>query len=160
MPEMGRSTRTTTGLASAPFTSTQQKVLALLFGQPERMFIHQELIEEAGGGSGAVRRELTSLVESGLVVATTAARQRQFCANREKSNLRRFALTDPACGTGDSFSPRTPIRRTTTSSLPRNQLKTTIDRRIRAHHTGISSLRSRAVNRRSARSESKPGTPV
>ena len=55
-----------TSLADALFTTTQQRVLSLLFGQPSRSFFASELIELTGSGSGAVQRELQRLVSSGL----------------------------------------------------------------------------------------------
>lgn len=45
---------TPTSLADALFATTQQRVLALLFGQPHRSFFTSELIELTGSGSGAV----------------------------------------------------------------------------------------------------------
>ncbi|HEX5161990.1 MAG TPA: nucleotidyltransferase domain-containing protein [Steroidobacteraceae bacterium] len=60
---------------------TQQKVLRLLFGHPEKSYFASELIELAGAGSGAVQRELARLVESGLVTEWTVGRQRHFQAN-------------------------------------------------------------------------------
>ncbi len=54
-------------LADALFSTTQQRVLGLLFGQPDRSFYATELIGLARGGSGAVQRELASLEQSGLV---------------------------------------------------------------------------------------------
>jgi predicted nucleotidyltransferase len=104
MPNMGTTLKNrTTGLADALFTATQQRVLALLFGQPERSFIQQDLIERAGGGSGAVRRELVRLVASGLVTATVVRKQKHFQANHGAPifhELRRIvmktaALIDP-----------------------------------------------------------------
>ena len=63
MPIMGINTKATsvivathTSLAAALFSNTQQRVLAFLFGQPERSFFATELIGLAGGGSGAVQR--------------------------------------------------------------------------------------------------------
>lgn len=50
-------------LADALFTTTQQRVLGYLFGQPERSFFATELIKLAGGGSGGVQRELALLAE-------------------------------------------------------------------------------------------------
>jgi predicted nucleotidyltransferase len=83
MPNMGTSaTKRRTGLADALFTTTQQRVLSQLFGRPEVSFIQQELIERAGGGSGAVRRELARLVESGLVTTSVVGKQKHFQANR------------------------------------------------------------------------------
>jgi predicted nucleotidyltransferase len=55
-----------TSLADALFSTIQQRVLAYLFGQPSRSFFATELIGLAGGGSGAVQRELARLAGSGL----------------------------------------------------------------------------------------------
>lgn len=68
-------------VADALFTATQQRVLALLFGQPERSFFTKELIDLAGGGSGAVQRELARLRDSGLVVQTILGNQKHYQAN-------------------------------------------------------------------------------
>lgn len=70
-----------TGLADALFTTTQQRVLALLFGQPGRSFFTRELIELAGVGSGAVQRELARLHDSGLIVQTRLGTQKHYRAN-------------------------------------------------------------------------------
>lgn len=70
-------------MAAALFTNTQQRVLALLFGQPERTFIKQELIDRTGSGSGGVQRELARLVESGLVTVTRIGSQKHYQANRD-----------------------------------------------------------------------------
>lgn len=71
-----------TGLADALFTTTQQRVLALLFGQPERSFFATELIGLARAGSGAVQRELRRLVESGLVTVVRVGNQKHYQANQ------------------------------------------------------------------------------
>lgn len=72
-----------TSVADALFTATQQRVLSLLFGQPERSFFTKELIDLAGGGSGAVQRELARLHESGLVVQTVLGNQKHYQANAD-----------------------------------------------------------------------------
>ncbi len=71
-----------TSMADALFSTTQQRVLALLFGQPERSFFTNELIGLAGAGSGAVQRELRRLAESGLVTVTPVGNQKHYQANR------------------------------------------------------------------------------
>jgi predicted nucleotidyltransferase len=68
-------------LADALFTGTQQRVLALLFGQPARSFYATELIGLAGAGSGAVQRELARLARSGLVTVRPVGNQRHYQAN-------------------------------------------------------------------------------
>ena len=69
-------------MASALFTGTQQRVLGLLFGQPERSFFATELIALTRAGSGAVQRELMRLAESGLVTVTRIGNQKHYQANR------------------------------------------------------------------------------
>ena len=87
MPKMGTSKNQTSstpraaGLADALFSGTQQRVLGLLFGQPERSFYATELISLAGVGSGAVQRELASLSQSGLVTVKAVGNQKHYQAN-------------------------------------------------------------------------------
>ena len=71
------------GLADALFTSTQQRVLALLFGQPDREFFVTEIIALAGSGRGAVQRELARLAGSGLAVVSRVGNRKHYRANRE-----------------------------------------------------------------------------
>ena len=73
--------RRTSGLADALFSGTQQRVLGLLFGQPERSFYATELINLAGAGSGAVQRELARLAQSGLVTVKAVGNQKHYQAN-------------------------------------------------------------------------------
>lgn len=68
-------------LAGALFSATQQRVLGLLFGQPDRSFFATELIALAGAGSGAVQREVQRLAESGLVTVTRVGNQKHVQAN-------------------------------------------------------------------------------
>ena len=69
------------GIADALFTNTQQRLLALLFGQPERSFYASELIALAKCGSGTVQRELARLAASGLVTLQKIGNQRHYQAN-------------------------------------------------------------------------------
>lgn len=83
---MGIKTKSTSspphiGLSDALFSGTQQRVLAFLFGQPERSFFATELIGLAGGGSGAVQRELKRLEECGLVTMTPLGNRKHYQAN-------------------------------------------------------------------------------
>ncbi|HUN68942.1 MAG TPA: nucleotidyltransferase domain-containing protein [Burkholderiales bacterium] len=73
------------GLADALFSVGQQRVLGLLFGQPERSFYANELIALAGGGSGAIQRELERLAQSGLVTVRRIGSQKHFQANPESA---------------------------------------------------------------------------
>lgn len=70
-------------VADALFTRTQQRVVALLFGQPERSFFTKELIDLTGSGSGAVQRELARLQASGLIVQTVVGNQKHYRANAQ-----------------------------------------------------------------------------
>lgn len=77
----GRAVPLRSNLAGALFSATQQRVLGLLFGQPERTFFTTELINLVGAGSGAVQRELRRLVDSGLVTVTSVGNQKHYQAN-------------------------------------------------------------------------------
>lgn len=82
-------------LADALFTKTQQRVLGVLFGQPERSFYASQLIRDAGTGSGAAQREFARLEESGLIVAQRIGNQRHYQANAASplfSELRTIVL--------------------------------------------------------------------
>jgi predicted nucleotidyltransferase len=86
MPKMGSTAKSRSAapsLADALFTGTQQRVLALLFGQPARSFYANELIGLAGMGSGAVQRELTTLAGSGLVTVRSVGNQKHYQANAD-----------------------------------------------------------------------------
>ena len=86
MPKMGNlksppRARRASGLADALFSTTQQRVLGLLFGQPDRSFYASELIAMAGAGSGAVQREVARLEQSGLVTVRRIGSQKHYQAN-------------------------------------------------------------------------------
>ena len=70
-----------TSLADALFSGTQQRVLGLLFGQPDRSFYATEVIGLAGAGSGAVQRELARLAHSMLVTVRPVGNQKHYQAN-------------------------------------------------------------------------------
>ena len=86
MPNMGMKARSTArtrpaGLADSLFSTTQQRVLGLLFGQPQRSFYTTELIGLTAAGSGAVQRELARLEESELVTVRRIGSQKHYQAN-------------------------------------------------------------------------------
>lgn len=83
IPNMGMIHPPAAGLADALFSRVQQRVLAILFGQPDRDFQGAELIRLAGSGTGAVHRELTRLAASGLVSVSRTGRQKYYRANRD-----------------------------------------------------------------------------
>ncbi len=74
--------RSAGGIADALFTSTQQRLFTLLFGQPDRSFFLAELIELARSGRGAVQREVARLADAGLVLTSAVGNQKHFRANR------------------------------------------------------------------------------
>jgi predicted nucleotidyltransferase len=81
MPKAHAKQHHRTSLSDALFTASQQKVLGLLFGQPDRSFYASEIIEIAGIGSGAVQRELKRLEESGLVSTQQIGNRKHYQAN-------------------------------------------------------------------------------
>ena len=81
IPEMGRTARG--GLADVLLTPVQQRVLGLLFGQPDRRFQSSELIRLAESGTGAAHRQLARLAGAGLVTVTRSGNQKHYQANRE-----------------------------------------------------------------------------
>ena len=82
VPKMGKKAARAS-LADALFTPVQQRVLRLLFGQPNRRFQSAELIRLAKGGIGAVHRQLARLSAAGLVTVTRSGNQKHYQANRE-----------------------------------------------------------------------------
>jgi predicted nucleotidyltransferase len=99
MPNMGA---IKPNMGNALFTKTQQRVLGLLFGSPDRSFYSNEIVRISGVGNGTVQRELGRLVECGLVSAGTIGNQKHYQANRAAPifeelrgiALKTFALAD------------------------------------------------------------------
>jgi predicted nucleotidyltransferase len=92
---MGIEPAPSTRLADVLFSPVQQRVLALLFGQPERSFQGAEVIALAGSGTGAVHRQLVRLAESGLVTVTRVGNQKHYQANHDSpvfSELHRLVV--------------------------------------------------------------------
>ena len=90
LPDMGRRKTagkrpqmrsTTTG--DALFSKGQQRVLAVLFGNPGRSFYASEIIALARSGTGAVQRELARLENAGLVTVRRVGNQKHYQANRD-----------------------------------------------------------------------------
>jgi predicted nucleotidyltransferase len=66
-----------------PFLSpVQQRLLGLLFGQPDRRYQSAELIRLVDSGTGAVHRQLQQLAASELVTVTGLGNQKFYQANR------------------------------------------------------------------------------
>lgn len=70
-------------LSGALFSNVQQRVLALIFGHPERSFYTSEIVRNVHSGTGAVERELARLEHGGLVSIERIGNQKHYRANRE-----------------------------------------------------------------------------
>ena len=70
-------------LSDVLFSGGQQRVLGLLFGQPDRSFYANEIAKLALTGRGALQRELERMTSSGLITMTPIGRQKHYQANRK-----------------------------------------------------------------------------
>lgn len=81
-PNMGMEIATSpTSIADALFSKARQRVLAVLFGAPDRSFYTNEVIGLAQSGAGAVQRELAVLAGAGLLTVRKQGNQKHFQAN-------------------------------------------------------------------------------
>jgi predicted nucleotidyltransferase len=82
-PIMGISTSPTesSALADALFPKVRQRVLAVLFGTPDRSYYANEVIALAQSGTGAVQRELADLSAAGLLTVRKQGNQKHYQAN-------------------------------------------------------------------------------
>ncbi len=72
-----------TSIGDALFTKTQQRVLSLLYGKPDKSFYTNEIVRKAAMGRGTIRRELERLASAGLVAVTREGNQLHYRANAE-----------------------------------------------------------------------------
>ena len=70
-----------TSTADALFPAVRQRVLAVLFGSPDRSFYANELIALARSGTDAVQRELASTLVAGWVTVRDQGNQKHYQAN-------------------------------------------------------------------------------
>lgn len=90
-------------IANALFSKVQQRVLALIFGHPERSFYTSEIVRNVRSGTGAVERELARLQSSGLVSIERIGNQKHYRANHhspvfdelQSLVVKTVALTEP-----------------------------------------------------------------
>jgi predicted nucleotidyltransferase len=68
-------------IGDALFTKTQQRVLSLLYGKPDKSFYTNEIVRWADMGRGTIRRELDRLTSAGLLVVTREGNQLHYQAN-------------------------------------------------------------------------------
>ncbi|MBT8148035.1 MAG: winged helix-turn-helix domain-containing protein [Gammaproteobacteria bacterium] len=71
-----------TATGNALFTKTQQRVLGMLFGEPDRRFYTNEIVRLANMGRGTVTRELDRLQSIGLINSFREGNQRYFQVNQ------------------------------------------------------------------------------
>ena len=69
-------------LCNALFNKVRQRVLALLYGQPDRPFYTNEIIRLTYSGTGAAQRELEKLAAAGLITPQSIGNQKHYTANR------------------------------------------------------------------------------
>lgn len=72
-----------TSIGDALFTKTQQRVLGLLYGNPQQSFYTNEIVRWADMGRGTISRELNRLVSAGLLVVLRKGNQHYYSANSE-----------------------------------------------------------------------------
>lgn len=68
-------------VADALFPLVRQRVLAVLFGMPDRSFYANELVALAQSGKGAMQRELEGLSQAGLITVRRQGNQKHYQAN-------------------------------------------------------------------------------
>ena len=81
MPTRASVDATPSSVADVLFTPVQQRLLALLYGQPQRKFQSNELIRLVGSGTGAVHRALTRMTAAGLLAVDSIGNQKHYQAN-------------------------------------------------------------------------------
>ena len=70
-------------LGDAIFTTTQQRVLGLLYVRPEKSFYTREIIRLTGMGVATIKRELDRMVAAGILSMTRIGNQHHHQANPE-----------------------------------------------------------------------------
>lgn len=70
-------------LGNALFTTTQQKVLGLLYVQPNRSFYLKEILRLTGMGVATIKRELDRMLAAGILSMTHIGNQHHYQANPE-----------------------------------------------------------------------------
>lgn len=89
-------------ISDALFSKVRQRVLGILYGQPNSDFHTNEIIRLTDSGTGAVQRELESLTAAGLVIVKQIGNQKRYQANQNTAFfaelrslvLKTFGLTD------------------------------------------------------------------
>ena len=76
-------TASTASIADALFPRVRQRLLAALYGHPQRSFYTNELTRLAESGIGGVQRELASLAACGLLTVSARGNQKHYQANAQ-----------------------------------------------------------------------------
>ncbi len=82
-------------LSNALFSKVQQRVLGLIFAHSDRSFYTSEIVRNVHSGTGAVERELSRLLRSGLVSVERIGNQKHYRANQKSpifEELQRLVL--------------------------------------------------------------------
>lgn len=74
-----------TTVSDALFTKTQQRVLALLYGNPDKSFYTNAIVRWAGMGRGTIQRELDRLSAAELISVFSEGNQRHYQANKNST---------------------------------------------------------------------------
>lgn len=80
IPNMGN--ETTYSISEVLFSGIQRKVLALLFGEPDRTFYASEIEKRCKTGRGALQRELEKLTGAGILSMTRSGARKHYSANK------------------------------------------------------------------------------
>jgi len=110
------------GPSEALFSKTQRRVLALLFGNPDRSYYANEIVRAAGAGVGAVQRELQGLASAGLVTVSRLGNQKHYQANRDSTIFEELrGIVSKLLGPVDRGATRRagPLPRTAAPGAPR-----------------------------------------
>ncbi len=70
-------------ISDALFSKVRQRVLGLLYVQPDSDFHTNEIIRLTDSGTGAVQRELENLTGAGLVIVKQVGNQKRYQVNRD-----------------------------------------------------------------------------
>ncbi|RLA43185.1 MAG: transcriptional regulator [Gammaproteobacteria bacterium] len=71
-----------TAIGDALFTKTQQRVLGLLYGNPDNSYYLNEIVRLADMGKGTIKRELEKLCAVGLLTVKRQGNQNHYQANK------------------------------------------------------------------------------
>ena len=68
-------------LSDALFTTTQKRVLGLLYTRPDRSFYTKEILRLTGMGVATIKRELDRMVSAGILTLRRQGNQHHYQAN-------------------------------------------------------------------------------